>query len=214
MSSVIDGIMVALVLTNLFLLGSGSLTANIRVVALQGFLLGPLPVLAHPGELMPADLLMVALIVGLKGFLFPYLLMRAMREAQVRREVEPFIGPVASLLMGIAAFIVSFRLGASLPPVQEPASQLVMPVAFFTIMVGLLVIVSRRKALTQALGYLTMENGIFAFGIGLALKERLLVQLGVLLDLFLAVFVMGIAIYHINREFDHIDTDQLDYLKG
>ncbi len=59
-----------------------------------------------------------------------------------------------------------------------------------------------------------MENGIYAFGVALVGGVPLLVELGVLLDVFVAVFVMGIAIYHINREFDHIDADQLDRLRG
>ena len=89
------------------------------------------------------------------------------------------------------------------------------PAALFTILVGLFLIVSRRKALNQVLGYLVLENGIYAFGVAPgAASVPLLVELGVLLDVFVAVFVMGIAIYHINREFDHIDADQLDRLKG
>jgi len=81
------------------------------------------------------------------------------------------------------------------------------------IFVGLLLIVSRRKAVTQVLGYLALENGIFVFGVGLARQATLLVEMGILLDVFVAVFVMGIAIFHISREFDHIDTDQLSLLK-
>ena len=80
-------------------------------------------------------------------------------------------------------------------------------------MVGLLLIVSRSKAVMQALGYLAMENGIYAFGLAFAVEEPLLVEMGVLLDVFVAVFVMGIAIHHISREFDHIDTDRLSALK-
>jgi hydrogenase-4 component E len=63
------------------------------------------------------------------------------------------------------------------------------------------------------IGYLLMENGIYIFGIALAHDEPLLVEMGVLLDVFVAVFVMGIAIFHINRAFDHIDVDQLKSLK-
>ena len=74
-------------------------------------------------------------------------------------------------------------------------------------------IVSRRKAIMQTLGYLAMENGIYAFGLAFAVEEPLLVEMGVLLDVFVAVFVMGIAIHHISREFDHIDTDRLSALK-
>jgi hydrogenase-4 component E len=75
------------------------------------------------------------------------------------------------------------------------------------------VVVTRRKAITQVIGYLAMENGIYAFGLATAVRAPLLVELGVLLDIFAAVFVMGIAILHIRREFDHIDTDRLTMLR-
>jgi hydrogenase-4 component E len=88
-----------------------------------------------------------------------------------------------------------------------------VPVALFTSLVGLFVIISRRKALTQVLGYLVLENGIYTFGVGLVQNTPMLVELGVLLDVFVAVFVMGIAIFHINRQFDHIDTDRMVLLK-
>ena len=90
---------------------------------------------------------------------------------------------------------------------------MVLPLAMFNIMIGLFAIVSRRKALTQVLGYLVMENGIYAFGLAFALNEPLLVGLGILLDAFMAVFVMGITIFHISREFDHMDTDRLSALR-
>lgn len=87
-------------------------------------------------------------------------------------------------------------------------------VSLFSIMVGLFMIVARRLAITQVLGYLAMENGIYTFGLAFAEKEPLLVEMGILLDVFVGVFIMGIMIYHINREFDHIDTDRLSELKG
>jgi hydrogenase-4 component E len=93
-------------------------------------------------------------------------------------------------------------------------SPLIVPVAFFTIMSGLFLIISRKKALTQVLGYLDQENGIYAFGVALVRQQPMLVELGILLDIFVAVFVMGIAMFHINREFDSIDTDQLSRLRS
>jgi len=93
-------------------------------------------------------------------------------------------------------------------------SAFLFPGALFTTLTGLMIIVSRRKALTQVVGYLVMENGVYAFGAALAVQEPLLVEMGILLDVFVAVFVMGITIYQISREFDHIDTDRLSELKG
>jgi len=70
-------------------------------------------------------------------------------------------------------------------------------------------LITRRKAITQVLGYLTLENGVYAFGAAVALQMPILVELGILLDVFVGVFVMGIAIFHISRQFDHIDTGRL-----
>jgi hydrogenase-4 component E len=90
---------------------------------------------------------------------------------------------------------------------------LLVPVALSTILIGLFLIVSRKKALSQVLGYLVFENGIFTFGVGAAYEAPVLVEMGVLLDVFVAVFVMGIAIFHISREFDSIDTTRLETLR-
>ena len=81
------------------------------------------------------------------------------------------------------------------------------------ILSGLLVLVTRRIALGQVLGYIALENGIALFGLAVAEQQPLLVELGILLDVFVGVFVMGIAIAHINREFDHIEVDQLAALR-
>jgi hydrogenase-4 component E len=80
-------------------------------------------------------------------------------------------------------------------------------------MSGLFLIIARKKALTQILGYLVLENGIYTFGAALTEHQPVLIELGILLDIFAAVLVMGIAIFHINREFDHIDTDKLSGLR-
>jgi hydrogenase-4 component E len=152
--------------------------------------------------------------IGIKGIAFPVLLLRAMREAEVRREIEPHVGYSLSILIGLAALLLALWLSGRLPLPLAPVSSLVVPVALFTSFVGLFVIISRKKAITQVLGYLMLENGIYTFGVGLVQGTPMLIELGVLLDVFVAVFVMGITIFHINRQFDHLDTDRLALLKG
>jgi hydrogenase-4 component E len=204
---------VLIVLTNLKLLGSSRLGGCIRAVAVQGVLLGGLPLLAAGGALSWRAGLLSAAGIGLKGIVFPWLLSRALREAKVKREVQPFVGYTASLLLGGAALGISIWAGARLPLPPAVRSSLLVPVALATILTGLLVIVSRSKAITQVLGYLVFENGIYAFGVGIAPDAPVLVELGVLLDVFVAVFVMGITIFHINREFDDIGTERLSALR-
>ena len=209
-----DLILVLVVLTNLKLLGSSRLGASIRVVAAQGVILGLLPVLAHVHEL---SLHFAALAVGtvaLKGVVFPWLLFRALREAEVTREVEPYVGYITSILIGLAALAASFWLGGRLPVSTVEPTSLLVPSALFSILAGLFLIVARKRAVNQVLGFLVLENGIYTFGVGIVAETPFLVELGVLLDAFVAVFVMGIAVYHINREFDHIEVNRLDRLKG
>ena len=206
-------ILVLVVLTNLKLLGSSRLGASIRVVAAQGVALGLLPILAHLQELSVHFTLLAAGTIAIKGVVFPWLLFRAIREAEIAREVEPYIGYAASLVTGAAALGASFWMCTRLPIPENIASPWLVPVSFFSIFAGLFLIVSRKRAVNQVLGFLVLGNGIYTFGVGVAVRTPFLVEVGVLLDVFVAVFVMGITIFHINREFDHINTDRLSTLK-
>ena len=213
MPAALDILSILLILANLRLLGSSRLAACIRAVALQAVILGAAALIANRGEL---DARVVAIAVAstlIKAGALPWLLRRAIRESGAVREVEPFIGFTASLLWGVGLLGACLLIGARLSPHAAQGSGLLLTVALFTTGTGLMIIVSRRKAVTQVLGYLAMENGIYAFGMAFAIQEPLMVEMGVLLDVFVAVFVMGIAIYNISREFDHIDTDRLTALK-
>jgi hydrogenase-4 component E len=206
-------ILVLVVLTNLKLLGSSRLGASIRVVAAQGVALGSLPVLAHWQDISVRFVLLAIGTIAIKGMVFPWLLFRAIREAEIAREVEPYIGYAASLVTGAAALGVSFWMCTRLPIPEHIASPWLVPVSFFSIFAGLFLIVSRKRAVSQVLGFLVLENGIYTFGVGVVVRTPFLVEVGVLLDVFVAVFVMGITLFHINREFDHINTDRLSTLK-
>ena len=206
-------ILVIVVLTNLKLLGSSRLGASIRVVAAQGMVLGLLPILAHWNELSLRFGLLAVGTIAIKGVVFPWFLFRAIREADIGREIEPYVGYAASLVTGAVALGVSFWVCTKLPIPENIASPWLVPVSFFSIFAGLFLIVSRKRAVNQVLGFLVLENGIYTFGVGVAARTPFLVEAGVLLDVFVAVFVMGITIFHINREFDHISTDRLSTLK-
>jgi hydrogenase-4 component E len=213
MTSWLDTVFVLLILTNLYLLGSSRIAACVRAVAVQAVLLGIISLLAHWNDAGIRLFLLAGVSTVIKAGILPWMLRRAVRESGAQNEVEPLVGFTTSLLLGLGLLGAALHVAGKLPQPGHDGTSFLVSVALFTMMVGLLLIVSRRKAVMQTLGYLAMENGIYAFGLAFAVEEPLLVEMGVLLDVFVAVFVMGIAIHHISREFDHIDTDRLSALK-
>jgi hydrogenase-4 component E len=131
----------------------------------------------------------------------------------VRQEVDPLLGYAPSLTLGALLAGVSFLVASRLPLPTEIASPTIPAGALTTLLFGLLILVARTQAVTQVVGYLVMENGIFLFGMLLTRQMPLLVEMGILLDIFVGVFVMGIVVYQIQREFDHMDTHNLAALK-
>ncbi|MBU6428055.1 MAG: hydrogenase [Cyanobacteria bacterium REEB65] len=207
----VDSLLTLLVLTNLVVLSSSRVWETIRVVALQGLLLGAFTLLGHRHDLTPT-ILLVALGSGiLKGLVFPFLLFRAVRETDIRNGPDPFIGYNIAMLVGAGLLPVALWVASRLP--DQPHSSRIVPVALHTIFVGLLLIVTRRKALSQILGYLVLEDGIYAFGSALVREAPLIVEFGILLDLLVAVCVMGVTLFDLNRGFSHVDTARLMELR-
>jgi hydrogenase-4 component E len=181
---------------------------------MQGALLGALPLLLHrEGHSTGHALLLAGGALVVKGWLIPWLMFRAIREASIRREMEPIIGFVPSMVLGGIGVALAFAFSSRMPLPGGGAHPFLVPTALSTVWAGLLLVVSRRKAVTQVLGFLVLENGVFVFGLLLSGFMPIMVEAGVLLDLFAAVFVMGIVMFHINREFSSLDTEKLSALK-
>ena len=206
-----DLLLLLVVLTDFWVLGTTRLSTTIRAAALQGAILAALPIALHPG-LAPHIIVLGVGTLVVKAIVLPVFLHRAIREASVRREVEPVIGFTASLCVAAVAVALSFAVAQRLP-LPESQTALLVPVALSTVIVGLLVLTTRSKALTQVVGYLILENGIYVFGLSQAERVPFLVDLGVLLDVFVGVFIMGIVVFHINREFDSLSSAHLTALK-
>jgi hydrogenase-4 component E len=151
--------------------------------------------------------------VAIKGLLIPAMLNRALREAAIRREIEPYISFVTSLVLGAVATGAALLYAEELPLAPEHRGSLLVPASLATVLTGFVILVTRRKAVTQVVGYLILENGIFIMGLTLHAAMPFLVELGILLDLLVAIFVIGIVINHINREFASLDVARLDSLR-
>ena len=212
MNSLLDPILVLVLLLNFVVLGASRLRTIIQAVAFQGLLLGLMIILAQ-SKVSGWVLAMAAAAIVLKGITIPRMLFHAIREVVIRREVEPIVGFVASLLLGAVGTALAVLFAKTLPIANEHVGSLIVPAALSTVLTGFLILTTRVKAITQVVGYLILENGVFIFGLLLVEAMPFLVELGVLLDLFVAIFVMGIIINKISREFSTVSTRKLSALK-
>lgn len=211
-AALFDAAFVLILLLNLATLGSSRIDNAIKAVALQGALSGLMPAWF---SLIGAEWHSVALsaaAIVIKGVVIPMMLLRALREAEVRREASPVLGFTLSVVLGTALTVACFAIAGGLPALSG-ASELHVPVALATISAGSLLMLIRRKAVTQIVGYLLMDNGIFLLSIALPADVPVPIEVGILLDLIVAVFVMGIAVFHINREFDSMAVHHLEELR-
>mgnify|MGYP000899944524 CR=1 FL=1 len=208
-----DIISVLLILSCLLLLGSSRLNVAIRVVAAQGILLGILPLIRSMGEFTAGIWVLSISTLISKGILLPWLMSICVRNSEIRREIEPFIGFGSSLLCGLGLLALAVWVTVRMPaiPRKLPVGFL-MTSSFFLVFVGLFLMVTRRKAITQSLAYLVMENGVYGVGVGMSLDFPCVVELGILLDVFVGVFLMGNLLFHLDREFEHMDVDKLTEL--
>lgn len=212
MNKFIDPILVLVLLLNFVALGASRMRTVIQAVAVQGMLLGVLIALAH-GKLMLWVAMMALVTILLKGIVIPRMLFDAIRDVVIRREVEPIVGFIASLFLGAVGTGLAVLFSRTLPIAGPDAGSLIVPAALSTVLTGFLMLTTRTKAITQVVGYLILENGVFIFGMLLMEAIPFLVELGVLLDLFVAIFVMGIIIHRISREFSSVSTQMLSELK-
>ena len=197
---------------NLVALGTSRLPSLIRVAALQGMVLGIMPlVIEHEWRVMV--LVIAVATVIMKGIVIPSLLHRAMRTANIDRDLDPLIGFLPSLLLGAAGMIGAVVLAHRLPLLPEHRESLLVAGSLASVLTGLLLLIGRSKAISQVCGYLILENGIYLFGLLLIHSTPLLVEGGILLDLTVAVFVTGIIVDRIQRAFDSLDTRKLTVLR-
>jgi hydrogenase-4 component E len=208
----LDPLLIIALALNFVALGVSRIRAVINAVAFQGMLLGFFPLFVHR-DLGLRGILLITATVGLKGSIIPRYLLHAMREADIQHEVTPVVSPMTSLLLGAIGTSLALVFANRLPLAAEHADLLLVPASLATVWTGFLMLTTRKKAIMQVLGYLLLENGIFMFGLLLLEAMPALVEVGVLLDLFTGVFVMGIIIHHISREFASTSTEHLTELK-
>ncbi len=212
MTGAAAALLVGVILLDFTAVSSSRLTVLIRAFAVQAVLISALALL-----LDGVDSIHAWAVAGgnlaLKGFAIPYVMNRALVRTGTRKEAEPLLSYGASMLLAAAAAGFSFALAARLPEEARREGLLLAAAAFATMFTGLLLLVTRSKAISEVVGYLVLENGIFLFGLTLLKRQPLIVEMGILLDVFVGVFVMGIVVYNIARTFDDVDVRALTALR-
>ena len=216
MININDMIMVILLLSVLLSLASNRLVALVKIMALQGVMVSLLPLLLeHHSRMGSGGLIFFQVMILIKGGFIPALLYVALKRVAIKREIEPIIGYHASLFIGLIVILLSIFISEKLHVSLASGSELLLTTAITTMAAGFFLMMSRRKAITQVIGYLMLENGIYLVGTALTRHSHTVyvIEFGVLLDLLVAVMIMGIILNNINHAFDDIDTDLLNRLK-
>jgi hydrogenase-4 component E len=196
------------------MVGQKALFTAIRLYRMQSLLLGGVATAIALSEARHELFVTAALTVALKGILIPWFLMRVIDRIGIHREIEPFVNVPASLLVCLGLTVVGYRVSTGFPEGARGASHHLIGVALSMLLIGLFLMVTRKKAITQILALLTVENAVFLVAVGVTSGMPLVVELGISFDVILAVLILGILVHRIVDRFESMDVSRLSNLKG
>ena len=154
-----------------------------------------------------------ALTLALKVLLLPWLLHRLVRKLDVRWEFEGLINIPATMLVGIVLVVLSFNLALPVSQLSSTVTRSTLGIAMASVMLAFLMMITRRKALSQVIGFLAMENGLFFAATSATYGMPMVVELGVALDVLVGVLILGVFFFQIREQFDSLDLKHLEQLK-
>jgi hydrogenase-4 component E len=190
------------------------LVTNIRLFALQSLLLaGIAAVVGYAYSAWHIYVFALLTILG-KVIFLPWLLQRLVRQIKIEQEVRPFVNMPASMLICGALTVLAYVVARPITSLERLGSN-TLAVAIALLLTGIFLMFNRRKAITQVLALLTVENGVMLTAIALTTYGMpLVVELGIFFDVMVAVMVLGILVYRIRESFASMDTSKLNQLKG
>ena len=208
----IDIFAAAILVTAFLIVSSRSLVFYIRLFALQSFLLGMVALCVVIGYGETHILIAAILTIAVKAVAIPVVLTRVIERIQARKEVDFSINVTVSLLLCGGSVILADSVAQSILSAQRagaPAVSRVLSVSIAMMLIGLFIMMTRKKALTQIVGLLTMENGVFLSGLSITYGMPLIVEVGIFFDILVAVLILGVFVFRINKTFDSINIDSL-----
>jgi len=203
-----------MLVTAYLMVGQKALFTAIRLYGVQSLLLAIVGVTIAVADSRLELLVTAGLTVALKTILIPWFLMRVIDRVGIHREIEPFLNVPASLLVCVGLTVVGYRVSTGFPVAARGASHHLIGVALSMLLIGLFLMVTRKKAITQILALLTVENAVFLVAVGVTPGMPLIVELGISFDVILAVLILGVLVHRIVDRFESMDVSRLSKLKG
>ncbi len=212
----IDIFAAAILVTAFLIVSSRSLAFYIRLFALQSLLLGVVALLVVLGYGETHILIAAVLTIAIKTIAIPMVLTKVIERIDVRKEIDFSINVTASLLLCGGMVILADSVAQSILSAQHgnaPAVSRVLSASIAMMLIGLFIMMTRKKALTQIVGLLTMENGVFLSGLSITYGMPLIIEVGIFFDILVAVLILGVFVFRINKTFESISIDSLRSLR-
>lgn len=185
----------------------------IDLFALQGFMLflATLVVAIKTGQ---THLYFSAgLTLALKVLLLPWILHRLVRKLQVKGEIEPLVNIPTTMLIGIGLVMIAFNVALPISALSSTITRGTLGIALAVVMLAFLMMITRRKAITQVVGFLAMENGLFLAATSATYGMPMVVELGIALDVLVGMIILGVFFFQIRDQFDSLDIHHMERLK-
>jgi hydrogenase-4 component E len=203
-----------MLVTAYLMVGQKALFTTIRLYGLQSLLLAIVAITIAISQSHQELLVTAALTIVLKTILIPWFLMRTVDRIGIHREIEPFLNVPVSLLICLGLTVVGYRVSTGFEEGTQLVTHHLIGVALSLLLIGLFLMVTRKKAITQILALLTVENAVFLVAVGVTTGMPLVVEFGIAFDVILAVLVLGILVQRIVGRFESMDVSRLSKLKG
>lgn len=210
----LDGISILLLATALGSVLTRRLDRSIHLLVVQGLLLAAAAAVVALNMGTAHAYFAVALTVAIKVIVVPAILLHALREVRVKREVEVVLSRRLAFPLAVGLVLVAYYVAGPFASLDGFVARNSLPAAVATLLMGLLIMLMRKKALSQVVGIVAMENGLYLMAVVATRGLPLAVELGIAVDLVVGVLVMGMFSRQIHRTFDTTNTDRLQTLRG
>ncbi len=210
MQQVISMAAALLLLISFALLAQKRMLAVLHWFAMQGVVLAATTALVGYTSGDNELYISAAITLALKGMLLPWALWTIIRRLHVHREVETLVNIPVTMLIAAALVVFSFQVALPIEKLSHLLTRNVIAIAMANVLLGFLMMITRKKAITQVVGFLAIENSLFFAGIGATYGMPLVAELGVAFDVLVATIVFGLFFYHIRSTFESLDLEAME----